>query len=93
MTTETSETIKSLRAAKDEAAAAAARAKAHKIAAEQAELAAKLAEAKTTGKPVALARWTTDRCMCGHGNECSCDSATEWLSPDGSRKTTYTCCY
>jgi len=52
------------------------------------------AQALTTGKPAVMRQWTTDRCMNGNGErECSFDSATEWAMPDGSRKTTYTCCF
>jgi hypothetical protein len=70
-----------------------AEAKAVEKVAREAQLAAKFAEAGATGKPVAIGAWTTERCMNGNDSECSFDRATEYAMPDGSRKTTYTCCY
>jgi hypothetical protein len=58
-----------------------------------AEFALNRAEAARTSKPVVLARWTTDRCMNGHSDECSFDNATKSLMPDGTTRTTYSCCY
>lgn len=57
------------------------------------EFADKLAEARRTGDRVVLSRWTTDRCMNGNGSECSFDSATKFVLPDGTTKTIYGCCY
>jgi len=57
------------------------------------EFAAKSEEARTTGKPVLLERWTTDRCMNGHSDECSFDTASRCVMPDGTTKISYTCCY
>jgi len=51
------------------------------------------AKASATGERQALCNWVTDRCYNGNDDECSFDSATEWALPDGSRNTTYTCCY
>ena len=54
---------------------------------------AKAAEASTTGKPVILVQWTTDRCHNGNSCECSCDNATKYIHPDGQTTTKYTCCF
>lgn len=53
----------------------------------------KLAEAKATGKRVKLRGWVTDRCMKGDHENCSFDNATEWITPEGSKQITYSCCY
>lgn len=49
--------------------------------------------ARETGKRQVLLRWTTHRCMNGNSSECSFDSAVRWALPDGTERTTYTCCY
>lgn len=50
-------------------------------------------QAAESGERVAIRHWTTTRCMNGNDDECSCDNATEWALPDGTAKTTYTCCF
>lgn len=54
--------------------------------------AAQLLEARSTGQPVVIAKWVTDRCM-SRQCDCSFDKATRFLMPDGTEKTTYICCY
>jgi len=54
----------------------------------KAALAAKFAEAKETGKPVLLRRWSTD--CCDLKEECSCDIHYEYAMPDGSVKHSWT---
>ena len=44
----------------------------------------KFAEAKETGKPVVLRRWSED--CCDPSEECSCDNHREYAMPDGSTK-------
>jgi hypothetical protein len=61
-------------------------AEAAKQAAKEAARQAKFNEAKETGKPVELERYTTD---CNDPREeCSTDIVTVWAMPDGSTKTT-----
>lgn len=49
--------------------------------------------ARTTGEPQVLRTYVTDRCCNGNANECSFDQATEYVLPDGSRQTKFTCCF
>jgi hypothetical protein len=77
----------------DQKKAADQQVKASAESARKAEFAAKLAEAQRTNKPVTLATWVTDHCMNHHDDECSFDSAVKSVLPDGTTKTTYTCCY
>ena len=59
-------------------------AKAAKKAAKEAERAAKFNEAKETGKPVVLRRWSEE---CNDPNEeCDIDNLTEYAMPDGTTK-------
>lgn len=59
-------------------------AKAARIAEKEAERAARFAEAKATGKPVVLRRWSEE---CNDPNEdCSIDNLTEYAMPDGTTK-------
>ena len=50
-------------------------------------------EARITGKPVILRSYTTSRCHCGNDDECSFDSAVEFVTPEGKVETKYSCCY
>ena len=79
----------------EQAAADQAEARKRQAVADQAaaKRAAALAEARATGKAVVLNQWITDQCMSHHDDECSFDSAVEWLQPDGTTKVTYSCCY
>lgn len=54
---------------------------------------AAFAKARETGERQPLRKWVTDRCMNGNDDDCSFDSAVEWAMPDGTAKTTYTCCF
>lgn len=58
-----------------------------------AEFASKATEARASGQPVKLSGWTTDRCMNGHGRDCSFDNAAKFVLPDGTTKTVFSCCY
>jgi len=78
--------------AHDAAEAAKRQAVADRDAAAKSAFQSRLVEAQTLGKPVALESWMTDRCMKRH-RDCSFDSATRWVNPDGTEKVTYTCCY
>lgn len=49
-------------------------------------------QAQETGKPVVMYSYITSECMNG-GHDCSFDSATVYMLPDGTQKTTYTCCH
>lgn len=49
------------------------------------EIEAKFTEAKNTGKPVLLRKWT-DEC-CDPGEECNLDLVTQYAMPDGTTKT------
>lgn len=49
--------------------------------------------ASEKGERVKLDDWMTDRCMNGHGRECSFDTAVEWVYPNGDIKIEYSCCY
>ena len=60
---------------------------------ENARVAECFRKAAETGERVAIRKWTTTRCMNGNDDECSFDNATEWALPDGTAKTTYTCCF
>ena len=51
------------------------------------------ARAKSSGEKQQIESWMTDRCMNHNSDECSFDRATRWAMPDGSHRTTYTCCY
>lgn len=51
-----------------------------------------LNQAKETGEPVVMYSYITSECMNG-GHDCSFDSATVYMLPDGTQKTTYTCCH
>lgn len=57
------------------------------------DLAKLFAAARETGKPVELCRYVTTKCMNGNDFDCSFDSAVEMAQPDGTAKTTYSCCY
>jgi hypothetical protein len=55
-----------------------------KKAQQEADLTAKLAEAKETGKPILLRKWTTG--CCDPKEECSVDVHYEFAMPDGTTK-------
>jgi len=59
-------------------------AKEAKIAAKEAARQAKFDEARETGKPVLLNKWSTD--CCDRSEECSLDIHYEYAMPDGSTK-------
>lgn len=62
--------------------------------AEQAKIAerqSRFNEAKETGKPVVIRRWTSD-CH-SKGLDCSFDINIEWAMPDGTTKTEWSHCY
>ena len=48
--------------------------------------------ARETGTRQKIKGWVTDRCM-KRDRECSFDNATLWANPDGTKSTTYSCCY
>ena len=52
----------------------------------------KFDEAKKTQKPVVINSWITDECT-RHSIDCSFDQATTYALPNGTTKTTYTCCH
>ncbi|MCK4815587.1 hypothetical protein KA005_07450 [bacterium] len=49
-------------------------------------------QAKNTGEPVVMYSYVTSECMNG-GHDCSFDTATVYMLPSGTQKTTYTCCH
>ena len=59
----------------------------------EAERESKFSQARESGKPVLLRSWVTARCMNRNDDECSFDRAGEYAMPDGSVKTSYTCCF
>lgn len=49
-------------------------------------------KARITGVKQPLRKWTTNECM-NRSIDCSFDAACEYIMPDGSRKTEYSCCH
>lgn len=49
--------------------------------------------ARETGERVKIESWVTNRCHNGNDDQCSFDNAVRWAMPDGTEKTTYTCCF
>ena len=49
--------------------------------------------ARTTGEKQLYRSWMTGGCRNGNSDQCSFDSASEYVLPDGSTMTTYQCCY
>ena len=64
-----------------------------KIQAEKTRIENLTSEAKNTGQKQLINKWVTNKCMNHNDSDCSFDAAGEYVYPDGSRKTEYSCCY